>query len=697
MYRTNLFTSLIIVSASYFLQTTAYSHGLGPRGIQILDWHTKDISRVVSFTPYDIPGSVVEVDGRQCLKGYQFYFDVLDNLAFDVDEEIQIEVDFDRSASTDTVILEYDRNGVPHSKVVVDLPLQSHSQFYTAKVKLDRARFAGRMDFASDFKISAFSGGSTDPRDVRSHMTICNIIVSRSFSTNNEVRYGWLNLTVLNERGQATPVRMSILDKSGRAPLPNESALTVKDFSNNTRTILLPGGTVNWPSENRYAFYIDGVYRTRLPVGEYSVVITKGLEYRYLQKKVTITNGVTHNEILSLERWIDMPSSGWMSGDLHVHVPRTDASENRSLLLQAQAEDLHITNSVQMGNIAATHFPQSFWGRNGRYGSGLYFLIAGQEDPRTAIRGHTLHLKLEQPVRYPDQYLQYNEVFESVAMQGGISGYAHLNVLGAYVGMALDVPSGLVSFVEVLQRGIIDTELWFDFLNLGYKIAPAAGSDVPYGARIGDVRNFVRMDEVRSPDSWFAGLSDGRTFVTNGPIVQLELNEFEIGDEVSLSKGTPFRISADVSINPDIDILDRIELVEQGDVIDVVRSDSGGTSLSLSYESTANRSSWFVAIAYGKKQNVGVGSVVALTAPIYVVVDGERTWKRDQVKDIATKMKAEIDSFANLTLEEAGHLDEWFETREAWTSNWPDQIRQIQLRAQQARAEIDSLVRLSAN
>lgn len=697
MFRVTLYSSLIIMSVCNFLQTTAYSHGLGPRGIQILDWHTKDISRVVSFTPYDIPGSVVEVDGKQCLKGYQFYFDVLDNLAFDVDEEIEISIEFYRSGSTDSVNLEYDRNGVSRSQVIVDLPSQNRSRFHTANISLERARFAGRIDFSTDFKITASSDRSGDPRRVRSHATICDISVSRSFSTSDEVRYGWLNLTVRNERGESTPVRLSILDKSGRAPLPNKSALTVKDFSNNTRTILLPGGTVNWPSENRYAFYIDGEYRARLPVGQYSVVITKGLEYRYLEKEVLITNASTLSETLSLERWVDMPSSGWMSGDLHVHIPRTDASENRSLLLQAQAEDLHITNSVQMGNIAATHFSQSFWGRNGRYGSGVYFLIAGQEDPRTAIRGHTLHLNLEQPVRNPDRYLQYHEVFESVAMQGGISGYAHLNVLGAYVGMALDVPSGLVSFIEVLQRGVIDTELWFDFLNLGYKIAPAAGSDVPYGARIGDVRNFVRIDEVGSPDSWFAGLSEGRTFVTNGPIVQLELNEFEIGDEVSLSKGARFRISADVSINPDIDILDRIELVEQGDVIDVVRSGSGSTSLSLSYESTANRSTWFVAIAYGKKQNVGVGSVVALTAPIYVVVDGEPTWKRDQVKDIATKMKAEIDNFANLSLEEAGHMDEWFETGEAWTSNWPDQIRQIQLRVQQAKAEIDNLVRLSAN
>ena len=47
-------------------------------------------------------------------------------------------------------------------------------------------------------------------------------------------------------------------------------------------------------------------------------------------------------------------------------------------------------------------------------------------------------------------------------------------------GLALDVPFGLVDFIEVLQGGRLVTDTWYPFLNLGFKVNPAAGSDYPY-------------------------------------------------------------------------------------------------------------------------------------------------------------------------------------------------------------------------
>ena len=187
-----------------------------------------------------------------------------------------------------------------------------------------------------------------------------------------------------------------------------------------------------------------------------------------------------------------------------------------------------------------------------------------------------------------------------------------------------------MKFIEVLQRGRLGTDVWFDFLNLGYKIAPAAGSDVPYGARIGDVRSYVNTGDAPIPESWFAGLSNGHTFVTNGPILSFELNGVEMGDEISLSSGERLSINAEALINPDIDRLDRIELVEQGEVIHEVISDAGSDVLKLSHELTAEHGTWFVVRAFGKNQQSGDGSVAAASAPIYVSVDGQKTWKLER-------------------------------------------------------------------
>lgn len=677
------------------LQPNALAHEVDARGSQTLGWQSEDVSRVVSFTPYAAAGEVVAIEGKECLRGYQFYFDVLDTLAFDVDESVDLAVEFDLSTSTDKIRIDYDKNGGASSPILLDLPTQAGDRFNVKQVKFDRARFAGRGDFSTDFSISAYKAGDSGPRQDKPEITICNVSVTRSFSTVRSGQYGWINLAVKNELGDTTPVRVGLYDDSERMPLPALSALEIKDFSNRIRNMLLPVGTINWPSGNRYAFYIDGKYRTRLPTGDYRLIVTKGIEYRFAERRFRIEDNSTLALDIDLERWVDMPSQGWISGDIHVHIPRRDVADNHALWLQAQAEDLHVANSLEMGNIAATRFPQLYWGSNGQYGENKRFIVAGQEDPRTAVRGHTIHLNLAEPVRNPDRYLLYHEIFEKVAERDGISGYAHLNRLGARVGMALDVPYGLVNFLEVLQRGRLGTDVWFDFLNLGYRIAPAAGSDVPYGARIGDVRSYVNTRDARIPEGWFAGLSNSQTFATNGPILSFELNGVGMGGEISLSGGEGITINAVASLNPDIDRLDRIELIEQGEVVREVISDAGSDVLELTHALTAEHGTWFVVLAYGKNQKSGDGSVAAVSAPIYVSVDEQRTWKQDEVAILANKMKSELDRFASLTLESAGHLDEWFETRRPWVAEWSSQQELLQERIGQAKAKYDELIQLS--
>jgi hypothetical protein len=664
------------------------------RGSQVLGWQTADIARVLSFTPYGPAGIVADVEGRKCLRGYQFHFDVLDNLAFDIDETVDLDVTFDLQTSARQFRVEYDVNsGAPVTRTL-DLPATTSGRFHVERIRLPRARLAGRLDFATDFRIAAHAEGADRPGSIKPETTICDIGLARTFGTAQPTAFGLLNLETLDERGRRTPVRVSIVDGSGRMPLPESAAVVVKDFSNRSRSVLLPTGAVNWPSQNRWAYYIDGRYGARLPIGVYTLTATKGIEYRFASRQFEIKPDATTNLSMRLERWTDMPARGWQSGDVHTHFPRRDLAENHALWLQTSAEDLHIANTLRMGNIAATYFPQSFWGSAGVYGKDGYFLVAGQEDPRTAVRGHTVHLDLAGAVRHADRYLSYHEVFAGVHEQGGISGYAHLDRLGARVGMALDVPFGNVRFIEVLQRGELTTDVWFEFLNLGYRIAPAAGSDAPYGARIGDVRTYARSQDRSGPQGWFAGLARGATFVTNGPIIEFELNGSGVGEVVASTPGERLHLKARVAINPDIDRIERIELIEQGQVVEQVRpgEGDGATSVELAFVATARTGTWFVVRVLGARQRQGAGSVAAITAPIYVSIGGGRTWKRAEVAALAQKMKDEIDQLAKQTLGDAGRLDEWFETAGPWTRNWDREQEQLRRHMVLAKSRYDELL-----
>ncbi|HEY6640949.1 CehA/McbA family metallohydrolase [Povalibacter sp.] len=663
------------------------------RGSEVLGWQSASIARVVSFTPYGSPGKVTEVAGRSCFTGYQFHLDVLDNLAFDIDETVDLLLRVDMATSAKRIRIEYDSNaGTPQLQTIA-LPERGDDRFGDVRVPLPRARFAGRSEFATDIRIAAEGEGANVPRSEKPSVTVCDVEVQRSHTSAVPREHGWLSLRINDEGGDRSPARVSIVDETGRMPLPDTAAVEVRDFANFGRTVLLPAGTVNWPGENRYAFYVDGEYRTRLPVGAYRLVVTKGIEYRYAQLDFQVRSNATVDLDVNMVRWIDMPARGWMSGDVHAHMPRRDAAENRALLLQAGAEDVHVANTLVMGNVAGTYFPQTYWGADGVSTLGRHHLVAGQEDPRTAVRGHTVHLNMARAARDSERYLVYRDVFDAVHAQGGVSGYAHLDRLGSRVGMTLDVPLGLVSFLEVLQRGEINTEPWFDFLNLGYRIAPAAGSDVPYGARLGDVRSYVKVREPGGVREWMAGLAAGTTFATNGPMIEFTINAASMGEALVLGRGEPVKVAVSVSMNPDVDVLDRVELIEQGDVIRTVVSDGTTDHIEFTHEMRARHGTWFVVRAFGRKQGNLLGNVAAVSAPIYLSVNGERTWKQQEVAAIAQRLLAELDAFYQQPLQDAGHLDEWFETEAEWRRRWSQQKAQLQPQIALVKEALEALQR----
>ena len=156
-----------------FLQTNTYSHEVGARGSQILDWHSDEISRVVSFTPYGAAGKAVIIEGKNCLQGFQFYFDVLDNFAFDVDESVELAIEFDLATSAKAIRLDFDKNGGESATAFIDLPPLGDERFHVGRITLERARFAGRGDFGTDFRISAHTEGEIQPRADRPHTTVC--------------------------------------------------------------------------------------------------------------------------------------------------------------------------------------------------------------------------------------------------------------------------------------------------------------------------------------------------------------------------------------------------------------------------------------------------------------------------------------------------------------------------------------------
>jgi hypothetical protein len=656
-----------------------------------LPWKKEHFSRVLGlgYTELgsDIGGTrshvdVRPIDGMSCLVGPTVSFDVDDAYAFDIDETVDLTLTYAPEATTATAIsVLFDRSGGDGRGTAEVATLKGVSGLQRATVHLNRARLAGMGAQRTDFAVN--SRGGT--------LALCDIQISRSGATKTPSASGALQLTVKDgQTGRVVPARVGLYDETGRMPLPSDRALPVLRFTDETRRQWMNRRTF-WPTESREAFYVDGTYEARVPVGKYLLVATRGPEYRAFSQTVEVKSESPTAVTLTLVRYEDLPARGWYSGESHLHLKRDRASEP-SVWAQVAAEDLHLANLLEMGNINGTYFKQPAWGRNGRYERDGVGLVSGQEDPRTVMRGHTIHWNIAQPTHSQETFFQYHYAFERSRAQGGMTGYAHLGELfNGRRGLAVDVPFGLVDFIEVLQGGRINTDIWYSFLNLGYRVLPVGGADFPYfGPTLPGVeRTYVKVDGPFSIDGWYAGAKRGHMYVTNGPFLEFTVNGSQMGEEIHVPRGTRLDVTALAQLNPDIDRLDRLELVRLGDIA-VVERGVGTDRLEMKQTLIADRSMWLAVRAYGGHQEAQF-TTIAHSAPIYVVVDDEPTWKREAVESLVAQQRALLNDLGTLPIEPDGDL-EAFETKETLLREWPVQAPKLRPRIDDASARYQALL-----
>ena len=338
------------------------------------------------------------------------------------------------------------------------------------------------------------------------------------------------------------------------------------------------------------------------------------------------------------------------------------------------AEDVYVGNLLEMGNISGTHFKQpATWGSASRFVREGHYILSGQEDPRTGQMGHTIHHNLERPIHLAsDSYFQDEKVFSDSHKQGGVSGFAHMGQgFNGERGLALEVPFGLVDFIEVLQAGRFFGDVWYRFLNLGYKISPAAGSDWPYSDFPGVVRNYVSLNGPLDLDKWFTSFHAGHVYVSNGPFLEFTINKRQMGEELHVKRGASLDLKASAQLNPDVDKLNRLEVVVLGDVTAAVNAE-GQDRIAVHQELKADHSMWIAVRAYGDRQEPR-NMIVAHSAPIYVIVDNEPSWKVSAVPELVQYQRAKLEELMTAPVVPLEDLEPW-ETRDLLLDQWDKQL-----------------------
>lgn len=462
--------------------------------------------------------------------------------------------------------------------------------------------------------------------------------------------HGMLDMRVLSDdSARPTPAMVRLVWKTDGSELRPANALDLRLLfgkqgnASGLRRALIPGklGANYW--------CIPGPFKMALAPGEYEVTILRGIEHVPEQDTFTVQSNQTIERTYQPRRWIDMRKLGWYSGDDHVHAQMLSDGDARMVMDWIQAEDVHLANVVKMGDIHRTSFEQRGFGKAFRVEDHGYILSPGQECPRTYEMGHTLSMNITRMVRDTELYFLYDTVFDEVHRQGGLTGYAHVNadLFQVHRDMSINIPKEKADFVELLQFASLGTGIYYDFLNLGFKVTASAGSDVPWGGSVGEVRVYAYTGKKRfTADRWFEAIRRGNTFVTNGIMIDLSVDGARPGDEVLVTENRPLRVKARAWGDPRRDLPVKLDLVIHGDPVkSVVSERPDQTSLEADFTVPAGNGFWIAA------QSEGGGGSRAHTTPVYVLRKGLRFWKHGNVEELVAKREAALAEIEHVVAE----------------------------------------------
>jgi hypothetical protein len=387
---------------------------------------------------------------------------------------------------------------------------------------------------------------------------------------------------------------------------------------------------------------LKGRAKFDLPAGKYRIEAYRGAFFTPASLEFELKAGENRRIAIPMKRWA---AGEWISGDDHIHLTR--APEDNDLFLRwLEAEDLSVGNFLQLQRQMDAAVQYAF-GKAGEAARGKYVIRPGHES-RSEFYGHVNLLggrELIRPLSVgtmyangPGSYPYPAVLFARGRALGATVGYAHFNGAMPHSTLLMDLVLGNIDFIEVFQFGVLKTEPWYELLNAGLRVTGIAGSDFPVGLNrlkqwpryiplLGPERTLVKAGGGASGyDSWADGVRKGNVVVTNGPLVEIRLDESKSAAMASASFFRP---------------LEKLEIIANGEVVALVPGDGQRTSLEATVRLNGPDSSWIAARAVGRKEE-NEPDIQGHTNPLYVLRDGKPVVVQSARKKLAELWESEI-------------------------------------------------------
>ncbi len=377
-------------------------------------------------------------------------------------------------------------------------------------------------------------------------------------------------------------------------------------------------------------FFSSGEFEVTADCGRADVVVERGTEYEPQRLVVEVpANGVVDVEI-PLKRWFYPQEKNWYPGNTHIHYNERETRADDRLAVDCSVEGYNVTvvsvlerrqlpyasnkypigvmnefttahHVLDIGEENRHYGEKSLW--NMGYGHVMFLNIRNLVQP--VSRGHILSAQFD-----PD-YPPLCFCCDDARDQGGIVIWCH-NGRGMEAPVATAL--GKLDAFNLFDPYWMDPEydLWYKLLNCGFKLPASTGTD---WFVCSNNRVYVQSKEEFSYANWIAGMKAGRTFITNGPAIELSANGQTLGDTVDLSSSTHVEVEVGFQSHYPIE---RLEIVVNGVVVQGWEWEEGHKEGQLRHQFETESDGWVAARLWGRARDSFGHSLYAHSSPIYL-------------------------------------------------------------------------------
>jgi hypothetical protein len=449
-----------------------------------------------------------------------------------------------------------------------------------------------------------------------------------------------LTLEIRDGQGRGIPARVTVRASDGRAHAPAIAWMRADDGFDRSRQAF----------ETQY-FHCASTCTLDVPAGAVTIGVQHGFAHLPWQQSVRLAAGASRTiEVAMRPNGLPAGFGDWLSADLHVHTNYGGHYRNsrQSVLRQAAAEDLDVVYNLIVNK--EERVPDVDWFRPGvDPASGDDGLLLQAQEYHTSFWGHLGLLHLSDHLVLPD-FVSYrhtalaspyphNGVIADLAhAQGALVGYVHpfdseivpTKEKTLTYQLPADVAHGKVDYLEVMgfSDHRVTADVWYRLLNLGFRVAAGAGTDAMANyaslrGPVGLVRVFLDTGKKRTPEALRDAIKSGRSFVSNGPLLGLELAGQRPGATVTRDAAGALRVK--VAMRSPVPV-DHLELVYNGRVVRTFTLGGDRRSFDAEDDVPVDASGWMLLRAWSDKADPLVLDLCpyATTNPVYLELPGAR-------------------------------------------------------------------------